>query len=217
MQPIVLIQHCQSEHHVNDLTGGWTDTPLTALGRQQAACLASRIQREFDSMPLVLYCSDLKRAQQTAEIIGESLGIVPQPNPCLREFNAGTAAWKKDDWAREHAAPRPPKGMGLDRQPFPEAETQRLFYERVCQCMDRLYASNDSILMVVSHGGTTQAIISWWLHLDVEHFDMIAFHIAPAGITVLHENSWHQRQLTRLNDLSHLYEAGLATPQPVVG
>ena len=32
MQPIVVVHHCQSEHHVTDLTGGWTDTSLTTLG-----------------------------------------------------------------------------------------------------------------------------------------------------------------------------------------
>ena len=33
MRKIIVIQHCQSEHHINNMTGGWTDTPLTELGR----------------------------------------------------------------------------------------------------------------------------------------------------------------------------------------
>lgn len=217
MQPIVLIQHCQSEHHVTNLTGGWTDTPLTSLGRLQANCLAARLRQELGSIPCVLYCSDLKRAQQTAEIIGEALNIVAQPKPCLREFNYGLAAWKTKDWEREHATPRPPVGGGLDRQPFPESETQRLFYARVCRCMDELPAGRESVLIVVSHGGTIQAIISWWLQLDVARYDLVHFGTSPASITMLHESSWHSRALTRLNDVSHLYEAGLATPGSIVG
>ena len=32
---IIIVRHGQSEHHVRGLTGGWTDTPLTALGHGQ--------------------------------------------------------------------------------------------------------------------------------------------------------------------------------------
>jgi len=31
MVKIILIQHCQSEHHINNMSGGWTDTSLTEL------------------------------------------------------------------------------------------------------------------------------------------------------------------------------------------
>ena len=216
MQPIVLIQHCQSEHHVTNLTGGWTDTPLTSFGRQQADCVAARLGQEIGSIPCVLYCSDLRRALQTAEAIGEVLGLTAHPISALREFNTGVAAWKTEDWAEAHVAPRPHKGGGLDRQPFPEAETERRFYERVCQCMDQLCQGNDSMLILVSHGGTIKAIISWWLQLDAERFDLVSFHTTPASITVLHESSWHQQALVRLNDRSHLYDAGLATREPIV-
>lgn len=36
MGNIILIQHCQSEHHINNISGGWTDTPLTKVGKNQA-------------------------------------------------------------------------------------------------------------------------------------------------------------------------------------
>ncbi|CAM3657971.1 hypothetical protein MALU111345_16490 [Marinicrinis lubricantis] len=35
MRKIYIIQHCQSEHHINNMSGGWTDAPLTELGREQ--------------------------------------------------------------------------------------------------------------------------------------------------------------------------------------
>lgn len=41
MRKIILIQHCQSEYHINNLTGGWTDTSLTDLGQKQADLLGA--------------------------------------------------------------------------------------------------------------------------------------------------------------------------------
>lgn len=44
---------------------GWRDCPLSALGRRQAAALRSAVEdRRFD----VVYCSDLRRAVETAQI-----------------------------------------------------------------------------------------------------------------------------------------------------
>ena len=68
MGKIYIIQHCQSEHHINELTGGWTDTPLTELGQKQAEAvveelLAMKVE-DFD-----LFSSDLKRAKMTANYI----------------------------------------------------------------------------------------------------------------------------------------------------
>ena len=44
MGNIILIQHCQSEHHVNNMSGGWTDTPLTELGRKQAEMIGEKLK-----------------------------------------------------------------------------------------------------------------------------------------------------------------------------
>ena len=217
MRSIVLVQHCQSEHHVNGIAGGWTDTPLTTLVREQASCVAARLEREIGSEPIVLYCSDLKRSRQTAEIIGQVVRVEPQPVKALRVFNTGIAAWKTKEWADANAAPRVSEGRGLDRQPFPEAETERTFYERVAECMEDLYACQLSRMVVVSHGGTSNAIISWWLRLGVQRYDLVDFRVSPGGITVLGETSLRQRSLERLNDLSRLQQAGLAPVPSMAG
>ena len=55
MKTLIVIQHCQSEHHINELTGGWTDTPLTARGRRQAYCVAERLRDKLGASPCPLY------------------------------------------------------------------------------------------------------------------------------------------------------------------
>lgn len=75
MKEIIVIQHCQSEHHINGMTGGWTDTPLTELGRRQAGCIGKRLSNEILSTEYTMYSSDLLRASQTADIIAQHLAL----------------------------------------------------------------------------------------------------------------------------------------------
>ncbi|MBT6145623.1 MAG: histidine phosphatase family protein, partial [Gemmatimonadetes bacterium] len=44
LRSVIIVQHCQSEHHVNEMSGGWTDTPLTEFGREQARAVAARVK-----------------------------------------------------------------------------------------------------------------------------------------------------------------------------
>ena len=47
MTRIILVRHGQSQHHMLRLSGGWTDTPLTELGHQQAHLAANRLREEL--------------------------------------------------------------------------------------------------------------------------------------------------------------------------
>jgi probable phosphoglycerate mutase len=200
---------------VNNLTGGSTDTSLTDLGRKQAACLAVRLKGELEGEQYAYYSSDLKRALQTADIIGEALGTSPKAISGLREVNTGEAAWKTRDWAMANQPPRPPKGKGLDRRPFPRAETPREFYERVSNCMKSILPK-DLLLLIVSHGGTVGAIIAWWLQLSPETYDLVLFKAAPGSISILGESRWKERMIMRLNDLGHFYKATLSKVPPLL-
>jgi broad specificity phosphatase PhoE len=207
-----LIRHAQSQHHVNGLTGGWTDTGLTDLGRRQAACLASRLKHELEDTPVRFYCSDLKRALQTAEIVGREIGVAPQSVPELREFNNGIAAgmmWEEADKIRRELT----EPLG-DWQPYPEAETWGQFYWRVANAMDRLVEKQDGLLLLMTHGGTLVNIVTWWLQLRNEVFPKMSFGAHPASISVLRVNQWGEHMLERLNDTAHLYAEGLAEGWP---
>jgi probable phosphoglycerate mutase len=77
MKLVVLIRHGHAEHVDGPITGGWTNTNLTELGVIQAKSLANRLKRDISQLDLKLYCSDLKRAEQTAAIIGQALNLDP--------------------------------------------------------------------------------------------------------------------------------------------
>jgi len=193
---------------VSKLTGGWTDTGLTEMGRRQATCLASRLKHEIGDTPCQLYCSDLKRALQTAEIIGNEIGVTPNPVPGLRAPNNGVAAGKSVEEAKQYVLEI--TSPVLDWQPYSQAETWRQFYSRVADCMDRLTVNQEAPLLLVTHAGTIINIVAWWLQLDIDMLCKVSFDALPASLSLLRVNQWNERAIERLNDTAHLYAAGLA-------
>ena len=213
MSSLILIRHGQSEHHVNGMTGGWTDTGLTELGRRQAACLASRLKREIADTPCRMVSSDLKRAFQTAQIVGKEIGMTPEPVVELREFNNGMAAGMTVEAAKPVF--REPTDPLHDWQPYPEADTWRRFYSRVSDTMDRLAGHRDGLLLLVAHAGTISNVVAWWLGLEIEMLSKVSFGAAPTSISVLDVNQWGEHTIERLNDTAHLYVAGLSDRIPL--
>ena len=115
MKRIVAIQHPQSQHHVNGMVGSWTDWPLTELGLAQAEAIGQKLAAELQGQDAVLYCSDLLRAQQTAEQIGRRLQLTPVLRKELQERNLGRCCGKSVQWLSN---PRKPSTTGC----FPTAK-----------------------------------------------------------------------------------------------
>ena len=88
---ILLIRHGEADHHIHELTGGWTDSALTEKGLSQFAQLAECLARDFAGHPVPrVVASDLQRARTGAQIIAEKLQAGPvQCFSFLREKNNG--------------------------------------------------------------------------------------------------------------------------------
>ena len=74
---IILVRHGEATHHTLKLTGGWTDSDLTDKGRWQIEMAAKKLAADFagKNTKLRILTSDLKRAVESAEIIGRALGL----------------------------------------------------------------------------------------------------------------------------------------------
>jgi phosphohistidine phosphatase len=71
---LVLVRHAEAAPGEPD-----EDRSLTPRGREQSRELAARLARE-GVHPDALLTSPLRRARETAELLGEALGVVPEPD-----------------------------------------------------------------------------------------------------------------------------------------
>lgn len=200
----MLVRHGQAEHHVREITGGWTDTQLTPQGVEQAGLVGARLKIHLAGRRIHLASGNLLRVVQTAQIIGKSLEVDPVVYPQLTDLNNGIAAGKTHLEARRLMNQR--TEPYVDWLPYPQAETFRQFFQRVCHFMDEFKRHHpDDVPILVTHAAAIHVIIDWWLKIPVEaRTDFVA---APGSLTVLTINYWNEHTLVRLNDTAHLYGA----------
>jgi broad specificity phosphatase PhoE len=122
MTTLVLIRHGQTDWNVEGRWQGQADPPLNERGCEQAQHVAE-YQRKFGFA--ALYSSDLRRAMETAQIIGAEMGLKVIPEPRLREINLGKwqgmlstdiQAQYPDEFRRWHEQPltaHPPGGEDI--------------------------------------------------------------------------------------------------------
>jgi broad specificity phosphatase PhoE len=206
MKELILVRHGQSEYMVKGLTGGWTDAPLTELGRNQARLTGQRLLHLLQGNQFQVYSSDLKRAAETAHIIGEILSKPPVFVPALRELNNGTAA----SMTREEAERirHPITDPVMDWIPYPEAESWRMLHNRVVTFMEHIQLQCDTGLLV-AHSMVIVSVIHWWLEFEEDIITRVSFDIDPCSITRLRINTWNEKTISKLNDTSHLPLEGI--------
>ena len=210
MTKIILVRHGQGENNLHDLIGGWSDLKLTELGIQQAQAVADRLKDELKE-EYTVYSSDLMRAKQTAEIICEKLGKTPQFAVEIREHNPGIVSGMHIDEAKKLL--REVSDPSLDWRPFPEAESAGEFYNRVSGFMDKLI-QREAHVFIVSHGGTIQNIIRWWIGSPLSDYYRVGYGIANTSVTVLDSTESRERRIERLNDTAHYSRIGHKHPIP---
>ncbi len=135
---LVLIRHGETDWNVEGRYQGQADPPLNARGIAQAQELARRLQ---DVGLDLLYSSPLRRAQQTAEIIAQALGIPLYLEPRLKEIAQGEWETLLVTEIRERY---PELFQRWETEPWrvqiPGGETLAQVQERVYQAVDDILA-----------------------------------------------------------------------------
>lgn len=201
---ITLIRHGESQHHVQGLTGGWTDTSLTERGLLQAEATGRELATWKLTAGVELISSDLLRARETTGAIVQQLkGMVPIYYSELRELNNGRAKGLTLEAAKKIALPV--TTPTCDWIPYPEAENWRMLSARMWGFMDKFVSrSQADHLLIVSHGLAIEGLVQWWLGLGEDHWNKVSFEFDCASITKLTINKHGQRTITKLNDTGHL-------------
>lgn len=157
--PVYLIRHGQSVWNALRLTQGQTThPPLTALGREQAAAAAEAVAAHLAGRPARLLTSDLVRAVQTAQIIGDRLGLEPVPDARLREQDLGSLQGRayEDTW--QHAESHDWSDPEL---PIAGGESIAAVRRRLVAILCELDPAVPTVL--VSHGDTIRSAVA---HLE---------------------------------------------------
>jgi len=201
MQNIFVVTHAQSKHHLEDRVGGWYDTGLTELGCRQALAVAERLAVEV-SGPLEIYSSDLKRAAETANIIGDHLNVPVTLDDGFRENSYGEADGKSQAWLSARIVPAPEHDR-MDHLVVEGAESKRNFVTRIYDSMARLPDTEN--IIIVTHGYAMTFVIAHWIGLPLEHASYVNFRSSPGGITLLKKDDFFRNNgVIYLNKSDHL-------------
>lgn len=179
MQVIHLIRHGETENNRRGHVQGWTESPLSELGREQARRVGDRLRaRKIDAV----LSSPLGRAVETARIaLGEDVHVELRAG--LREMNLG--AWEGKSAAELRKNHPGDVAMWFDRPSalrIEGAETIRAFRGRVRRTMDGIcneFAGQS--LAVFAHGGVICAWLTAILGMKLD--DIWRFKIRNGSFT----------------------------------
>jgi 2,3-bisphosphoglycerate-dependent phosphoglycerate mutase/probable phosphoglycerate mutase len=151
LRRLVLLRHGQTDYNLAARMQGHLDSLLTETGLAQATAAAPAIAR---LTPDLLISSDLRRAVDTADVMGAATGLPVKLDPRLRETHLGewqgrTVTEIEQDWPGAIATWRSdpawaPPGEELDEQ-FGEG--------------------SNSTALLVAHGGLIAGLVSGLLAL----------------------------------------------------
>ncbi len=177
---------------------GWLDTPINAHGQQQVKKLATLMRNIGVAR---LHTSDLRRARQTAEVIGRMCGVTPISDPRLRERNIGRWQGMKLDEVRDWF-PDQYERYTNDRYTFriPEGETLEEVGDRMEEAFREIVAEDEiETLAVVTHTVSIRVL----LQRLIPGFDAEAARLGNSSVTTI-EPSGAGWRIVVANDVSHL-------------
>ena len=201
MKHIITVQHTQSVHHTNGMVGSWTDWDLTDLGREQADHIGRKLKDELTGKDVVMYSSDLKRAQQTADEIAKYIGVKPILRRELRERNLGKCCGKSVQWLRENIE-CPEKTV--DDRLFSDGESRRDAWNRLKPFYDEVMSGSEETILIVSHGDLLSIWNAMYLGLPVESFYQVDIHGAAGGVSHMFVHDDGKHQIKNINDMSYI-------------
>ena len=182
----------------------WTaEDPLTALGHRQAEELG-RYVASLRRPPDRIIASPAVRARQTADACAHELRVEVTVDDRLIEFGSGAISpftlsemfeqmpydeiWHADDSAWD-------------------GESVGAFWNRTAEAVEEVIAGG-GLPLVVSHGGTTTAILRHLLHVGPGEPDAIHFFMSNAGLSdvrIRRDRMDRRRSmLMRMNDTHYL-------------
>ena len=201
MRKIITVQHTQSIHHTNGMVGSWTDWQLSELGIAQANKIGENLKNELKNEEITIYSSDLIRAKQTAQIIGEFLNVSPILRKELRERNLGKCCGKSVEWLRANMEVQE---QTVDDRMFSDAESRRDEWTRLAPFYKEIIESKDKTIIIVSHGDLLSVFNTMFLELDIQAIENFELFGLAGGVSHLMINDSGKRIIKKMSDMSYM-------------
>ena len=195
---VIFVRPGETEWNYAERWQGWLDVPLNAHGKTQVERLAT-LMRNIGLG--ALYSSDLRRAVETAEVIGRHSGIDPKLDSRLRERNIGrwqglklteVRDWFPDDYAL----------YTTDRMAFrvPDGETLLEVQARMRAAFDSIVAEDAAeTIGIVSHTVSIRLLLS----LFIDGYTAEDSRLGNSSVTTIERTADGWRMVVP-NDTTHL-------------
>ena len=152
---LLVARHGETDWNLERRWQGHAESDLSAKGRAQAQALGEQLRgRGIDA----IYSSDLRRARDTAGIVGGELGLPVRVEQALREVDVGEWSGLTTDEIEarypEGAARRRSGGTGWE-----QGESVDAMSARIAAALVELAAAHDGeTVLVVTHGGPIREV-----------------------------------------------------------
>lgn len=180
MTTIYFVRHGQSEANVKRVFAGSWDAPLTALGKEQAACTAAYLA---DKPISVVYASDLRRAADTGAAVSAVKGVPLHTTNRLREIQAGDWEGKSFDELQQDAAYAVwMRTIGLARCTGGESVAE--LQQRIKAVVDEIVRRhpNESVC-IATHATPIRVMEGVWTNTPLELLHTVSW-VSNASVTV---------------------------------
>lgn len=185
---IYLLRHGSIQHGDKKRLIGQTDLPLSETGLEQARWWRTTL--DVGRMQRV-YCSDLVRSRQTAEILCEDENCVLAIRPELREINLGL--W--DGLRPEEVKERFPgewdkRGRDFEHYRPPCGESFACLRDRVVPVLEQVASGHDQQVIIVGHAGVNRVILCHGLGMPLNHLFRLGQDYGALNIIEYTEGTW---------------------------
>lgn len=179
---LLLVRHGEVEAWACGRVYGRLDPALSTEGLAQARAAAAAVSAE---RPSALVCSPSRRALETAAPIAAATGLVPEPDPRLREIEFG--AFEGLTFAEAEARDPVTWREWMEhpgRVRFPGGECWEDVRSRALEVFEAIAAAPHAApVAVVTHGGVIRALLSEALALPAER--TFRMEIAFGSLTIV--------------------------------
>ena len=197
---LILIRHAETEWNKESKYQGHQDIKLNEKGKIQSVKLGNYPSlKEID----IIYCSDLKRAYNTALAVNKFHNVCIRQESGLREINFGE--WEGmtysdvekeypdllHNWIDDPATTDPPGGEKLHD-----------FMDRIVATFREIIKENrEQNITVVTHGGVIKLYLTYLLQMPLTN--QWQFNISSTGISII--NIYGEKAIIQsLNNTVHL-------------